>query len=86
LAALLQEQREKLEATYDAVTVDLERERQLNTSMREAAAVQEALKEQKDAAVGVLEAAAGADSAGQQTRQTQVCYCRRGQGMGRSRS
>lgn len=50
---------EQLQNDCTTVEVDLKRERQLNSSLRESVAVQEALQVHKDAAVVVLEADAG---------------------------
>jgi hypothetical protein len=56
--AMLQERMEQLQTSCTRVEADLERERQLHASLRKAVAVQEALKDQRDAGVAALEAAA----------------------------
>ncbi|PSC68818.1 Carbonic anhydrase 2 [Micractinium conductrix] len=53
------EKREQMEQQYDSVSQDLERERQLNESMKLSGSLLDAVKQQKDAAVGILHAAAG---------------------------
>jgi hypothetical protein len=63
---LLQEQREQLEQQYEATAADLEREQQLNASMRLAGSLLDAVKISKDYAVNVLEAAADKPTRGGQ--------------------
>ena len=69
---LLQEQREQLEQQYEATAADLEREQQLNASMRLSATVLDALKISKDCAVNVLEAAADRPALENQQQKQQV--------------
>ncbi|EFN59061.1 hypothetical protein CHLNCDRAFT_137778 [Chlorella variabilis] len=68
------ERKEQLEAQYEATAADLEREQQLNASMKVSCATLEAVKEQKDVVVQVLQAAAGTDqpAQGQQQQQQQL--------------
>ena len=66
-----QERKEQLEAQYEATAADLEREQQLNASMKVSCATLEAVKEQKDVVVQVLQAAAGTDQPAQGQQQQQ---------------
>ena len=65
----------QLAAQYEVTAADLEREQQLNASMKVSCATLEAVKEQKDVAVQVLQAA-GADGPTQGQQQQQVSYHR----------
>ncbi|KAL4430755.1 hypothetical protein ABPG75_006011 [Micractinium tetrahymenae] len=62
------EKREEMEAKVDAAEADLERERQLNHSIRQTGAALEAVKISKDIAVAVLEAAGGSGQGAKQQR------------------
>lgn len=56
----LQEKQQELEQQYESYAAELERERQLNEAMRLSGSVLEALKDQKEDCVAVLQAAAAA--------------------------
>ncbi|KAL4430753.1 hypothetical protein ABPG75_006009 [Micractinium tetrahymenae] len=74
-ARFRQRQREKqqeLEQQYEATAADLERERQLNETMRLSGAVLEALKDQKEDCVAALEAAAAAAAAAAKEAETEA--------------